>query len=312
MRRRYYSAALLVVALAVTGAFVYTARAEIFAALGRASPLFIALLYGATLAQNIIIWLVFHGSANAGSDHLLTCRMHFGGQVAKYVPGKVWALVYQGTLKSSDMPMGNIVQGNIVVTALGVLSVVAASTALLLQEWSTVAAVAVLALGAFVAVYLMSSDHLYRIVQRLSRLSKKTELTSHVAVPDYALLTKIGVYVGLIVTYVLSNVFLLYSFFEFELAEVLRLTAYLGIAWLAGVVVAVTPSGLGVREAAFVGIGYLTGENSFEVFASIAIVARAIQILQDLLSAAVMPTVVGLLQNKHEPRAEESEPPQDR
>jgi hypothetical protein len=295
---------LLIVALTVTGAFVYSARHELIEALGRVSLAFVALVYVATLVQNIIMWLVFHESAGAGNDYIRTCRMHFGGQVAKYVPGKIWALVYQGTLKSSGMPMGNIVQGNIVVYALGVLSVVVASTALLVQEWSRPIAAVLVIGGAVVAAYLMSSDHLYRIVQRLSRLSKRTELTEHVPATHFSLATRVGAYTVLLVSYVLSNVFLLYAFFDFELMQVLRLTAYLGIAWLAGVIVAVSPSGLGVREAAFVGIGYLTGENSFEILAGIAIVARAIQILQDLVSAFLVPAVVGFLQNKNEPGAQ--------
>ncbi len=311
MRRQIYSTALLVVALVVTAAFVYSARHEIVAAIGRASLLFIGLLYAATLAQNIVVWLVFHASAGAGRDYLLTCRMHFGGQVAKYVPGKIWSIVYQGTLKPDAMRMGHIVQGNIVVTALAVLSVVVASAALLIQQWSLAAAAAVIAAGAGVAAYLMASDHLYRIVQRISRLSRRTELTEQVPTSGLSLASRVGAYLALLSTYVLANVFLLYAFYDFELAEVLRLSAYLGIAWLAGVAVAVTPSGLGVREAAFVGIGYLTGENSFEVFAGIAVVARAIQILQDLLSAFLVPAVVGFFQDEDETRAQESQPAED-
>jgi hypothetical protein len=237
--------------------------------------------------------------------------MHFGGQVAKYVPGKIWAIVYQGTLRPDAMRMGHIVQGNIVVTALAVLSVLVASAALLLQQWSLAATAVLLIAGAGVAAYLMASDHLYRIVQRLSRLSRRTELTEQIPAAGLSLLARVGAYVALLTSYVLTNVFLLCAFYDFELAEVLRLSAYLGIAWLAGVVVAITPSGLGVREAAFVGIGYLTGENSFEVFASIAVVARAIQILQDLLSAFLVPAVVGLFQDEDESRAEETQPAED-
>ncbi len=311
MSRRIYSTALLVVALAVTAAFVYSARGEIVAAISRASLLYIALLYAATLAQNVVVWLVFHASAGAGRDYLLTCRMHFGGQVAKYVPGKIWAIVYQGTLKPDAMRMGHIVQGNIVVTALAVLSVVVASVALLLQQWSLPATAVLLVAGAGAAAYLMGSDHLYRIVQRISRVSRRTELTEHVPESGLTLASRVVAYFALLTTYVLTNVFLLYAFYDFELAEVLRLSAYLGIAWIAGVVVAVTPSGLGVREAAFVGIGYLTGENSFEVFASIAVVARAIQILQDLLSAFLVPAIVGFLQDEDESRAQESKPAED-
>ncbi|MBJ18187.1 MAG: hypothetical protein CL933_02070 [Deltaproteobacteria bacterium] len=303
MNRRVYSTLLIVIALAVAGLFVYSARAELVEAISAASPLFLALLYLATLVQNLTLWLVFHVSSGAGNAFSKTCRMHFGGQVAKYVPGKIWALVYQATLKSDSMPMGNIVQGNIVIYALSVISVVSMSLTLIVQAWSVPAALIVLAVGGGLSVYFMSSDHLYRIIQRFSRLSARFELTAVVPATDFSMVTRVSAYVVLLLSCLLSNVFLLHAFFDLELFEVMRLSAYLGIAWLAGVIVAISPSGLGVREAVFVGIGYVADANSFELFASIAIVARAIQILQDLVSAFLVPAIVGLVYEEDEARA---------
>ncbi len=300
---RRYSTVLIVIALAVAVVFVYTARNELVAAVSNASVLFLGLLYVATLTQNIVLWLVFHASAGAGDAYLQTARMHFGGQVAKYLPGKVWAIVYQATLKSDGMPVGHILQGNIVIYVLGVLSVVFACTALLLYPLSILLAALVLGIGGILSAYFMSSDHLYRHIQRFSRLSPRFELTATVPATDFSIVTRVVVYLLLLASYVLSNVFLLYAFFDFGIHEVLRLTAFLGIAWLVGVVVAVSPAGIGVREAVFVAIGYVNDASSFELYAGIAVVARAIQILQDLLSAFLVPAAVGLGYKKDEARA---------
>lgn len=305
--RRALSIALLIAALAVTAWFVYTARHELVAALNNVSLLLVGLLYVATLSQNVVLWRLFHASASAGDDYVLTSRMHFGGQLAKYVPGKVWAVVYQASLRSDAIKVGNIVQGNIIVYAQGVMSVVVASAALLAYPVSLPLALAIVVAGVALAVWLMSSDHLYRVLQRISAVSARTEMTSDVATTTFSVPVRVTIFAALVASYVLSNVFLLSAFYDFELAEVLRLTAYLGIAWLAGIVVAVTPAGLGVREAAFVAIGYFSGENSVEVFAGIAVVARVLQILFDALSAFLVPAVVGLFQQEHKARAERAE-----
>ena len=300
MNKRHYSSALIVIALVAAVMLIYSARDGLTEAISTASLHFLGLLYAATLTQNLTLWLVFHVSAGAGDAYLQTSKMHFGGQVAKYLPGKVWGLVYQATLKSDTMPFGNIVQGNIVIHALSVLSVVTASLALIIYSFSMSIAVIVLLVGGGLSVYLMSSDHLYRIIQRFSRLSARFELTMAVPATDFSVGTRAGTYLILLLSYVLSNVFLLYAFFDLDLHEVLQLTAYLGIAWLAGVMVAISPSGLGVREAVFIAIGYAGDASSFELFASIAIVARAIQVLQDLVSAFLVPTIVGLAYKKNE------------
>jgi len=294
MIQRRYSSALIFVAMLAAALLVYSAREELLGAISNASILFLGLVYLATLTQNVTLWLVFHSSIGAGNRYLDTAKMHFGGQVAKYLPGKVWGLVYQATLKSDSMPVGHIVQGNIVLYSMGIVSVVFTSAALIAYPISLSLAAIILVAGAAVSAFCMSSDHLYHVIQRFSRLSARFELTSDTPRTDFSIATRVAVYLILILTYVLSNVFLLNAFFDVDIHQALRLSAYLGIAWLAGVVVAISPSGLGVREAVFIGIGYVSDESSFEVYASIAIAARVIQVLQDLASAFLVPAIVGM------------------
>ena len=294
MIQRRYSLVLIVIAILAAALLVYAARNEFIEAISNASIFFLGLVYLATLSQNVTLWLVFHASIGAGGLYLDTAKMHFGGQVAKYLPGKVWGLVYQATLKSDGVPFGHIIQGNIVLYALSIVSVVFSCLALITYPASLSISAAVLLAGAAVSAYFMSSDHLYRLIQRFSRLSTRFELSNAPAKTDFPVATRIVVYIILVVTYVLSYVFLLYAFFDFDIHQALRLTAYLGIAWLAGVAVAISPSGFGVREAVFIGIGQISDENSFELYASIAIVALIIQVSQDLLSAFLVPGIVGL------------------
>lgn len=298
MIQRRYSSALIVVAILAAVLLIYAARDELVEAISDASIPFLGLVYLATLAQNLTLWLVFHASVGAGNRYVDSAKMHFGGQVAKYLPGKVWGLVYQATLKSDGVPFGHIVQGNIVLYVLGVVSVVFSSIALIVYPISLSLAAAVLLTGAMVSAFFMSSDHLYRVIQRFSRISAKFELSNSAPETDFSVAIRIGVYFVLISTYVLSNVLLLNAFFDFDIHQALRLSAYLGIAWLAGVITAISPSGFGVREAVFIGIGQIIDENSFELYASIAIVARVIQVLQDLVSAFLVPGVVGLFVNR--------------
>lgn len=306
MIRQRYSTILLLVAVAAAAIFVFSARAELIAAVSSASLSFAALTVFATLASNLVVWFVFHASVGNESTRAQTARMFFGGQVAKYLPGKVWGIVYQATVKSSDVPVGNIIQANIVTYALTVLSTVFATAALLVYPSSLLIAVVVIVIGAILSAYLFSSDHLYRVIQQVSRLSKRFELTSNVPLIDFSISFRFAVYGLLVCSYVLSNLFLLFIFFEFSLEDALQLTAYLGIAWLAGIVVAITPSGLGVREVVFVALGSVTGTGSYELYASIAIVARAVQVLQDLVFALVVPAAFGILGNRNSAGARKS------
>ena len=131
MIQRRYSLVLIVIAVLAAALLVYAARKEFIEAISNASILFLGLVYLATLSQNVTLWLVFHASIGAGGLYLDTAKMHFGGQVAKYLPGKVWPLVYQATLKSDGVPFGHIVQGNIVLYALSIVSVVFSCLALI-------------------------------------------------------------------------------------------------------------------------------------------------------------------------------------
>lgn len=306
MIRQRYSTTLLLVAVVAAAIFVYSARVELIAAVSSASLSFAALTVIATLASNLVVWFVFHASIGNENSPAQTARMFFGGQVAKYLPGKVWGIVYQATVKSTDVPVGNIIQANIVTYALTVLSTVFASVALLVYSSSWPVAIVVIFIGALLSAYLFSSDHLYRVIQRVSRLSRRFELTSNVPLIDFSISFRFAVYGLLVCFYVLSNLFLLFIFFEFPLEDALQLTAYLGIAWLAGIVVAITPSGLGVREVVFVALGSVTGTGSYELYASIAIVARAVQVFQDLIFALVVPATFGFFENRNKAGAQKT------
>ena len=285
----------MLIAIVAALALIYVARDELLGAIGSVSMVFLALTFAATLAMNLVLWLVFHAGVEGGKDFLTTSKMYFGGQVAKYIPGKVWSVVYQATLRSASMPVGNIVQANLVIYALTILSAVFASLALILYPVSKLIAALLIVVGALLSAFFISSDHLYKILQRVSRFSKKVELTSIVPRTEFSMAVRVLVY-GLVSSlYVLSNVFLLFVFYDFELADALRLTAYLGVSWVAGVVVAITPSGFGVREAVFVTIGTVGDPNNFELYASIAIIARVIQVGQDLISALLVPSVVAVV-----------------
>jgi len=288
----------MLIAIAVATALIWAARDELALAIHSFSLAFLVMTYAATLTLNLVLWIVFHASAGGGSEYSLTSRMFFGGQVAKYIPGKVWGVVFQATLKSTSIPVGNIIQANIVVYVLTVLSTVFAGLMLLVYPISGLLTIVLFVAGATLSSYFIFSDRLYLLLQRVSRFSKRFELASAVPGVEFSLFIQGLVFVVVTSLYVVSNVFLVYVFYDFALSEILNLVAYLSIAWLAGAVVAVTPAGLGVREIVFVTIGTVGDPANFELFASIAIVARVIQVGQDLLSAFLAPLIVRLVEIK--------------
>jgi glycosyltransferase 2 family protein len=217
-------------------------------------------------------------------------RGYFVGQLGKYVPGGVWAVMGRGEWARSE----------------GVSGAIAYTSVLLSMGSAYLAALVVLGLALPVAALTQTDiDGRYlwvllllpvgfallhpRILRPILRaLSRVTGRTIEPAVPTW------GASAGVVMLQLPSWVMIGLASYVTALALgsngrlVNILTATL-ISWVLGFLALPTPGGLGVREAAFVALATSLPSG---IAATVAVVARLLFIVVDVASATVMTLVM--------------------
>jgi uncharacterized membrane protein YbhN (UPF0104 family) len=91
------------------------------------------------------------------------------------------------------------------------------------------------------------------------------------------------------VVYVVSYSLMLHSVFGFDYTTSLTFTAYLGLAWVVGVLSIVSPGGLGVREAVFIMMAHASGVAvTLELLSVIAVVSRLWLVAQEIVGVLIV------------------------
>ncbi len=81
---------------------------------------------------------------------------------------------------------------------------------------------------------------------------------------------------------------MMYAVFDLPIQDSWRYIVYLNLAWIGGVLAFIAAAGLGVREIMFVLVtGYSSGNVSLNVVATIAVLTRFWQILEDLCGVVI-------------------------
>ncbi|HED13184.1 MAG TPA: hypothetical protein ENI62_05935 [Gammaproteobacteria bacterium] len=219
----------------------------------------------------------------------LAHRIFYYGQVAKYVPGKVWGILYQIAAVDKQGASVGVTSTNLDLMLVSILTNVSIAVALLVAPVTVLGSVGVLLLGILMALVASASPITGDL---LRRLMPKTYVQGPVhSPPDWtALFFRISAYyVVVLITGVLSYFLMMNAVFGLTLQESTNYMAYLLIAWVAGVFAVLVPAGVGVRELVFIGFGTTMMANvSIELLGSIAVISRIWQITQDLVVAAIV------------------------
>ncbi|MBE9563224.1 MAG: hypothetical protein IMF12_10225 [Proteobacteria bacterium] len=81
----------------------------------------------------------------------------------------------------------------------------------------------------------------------------------------------------------------MFAVFNFSMVQSANYIAYLGIAWIVGVLSFFIPGGMGVRELVFVILANsVSNEVSLEMLSSIAVISRFWIILQELTGISLI------------------------
>lgn len=236
------------------------------------------------------------GVGFAGITKRQLAHLYFTGQLLKHLPGRVWGVGYQWTAGNSVSSIGGWVMVNLghmlLATYFALWSAWVALALMSGVAWGLMAL-----LGGLIAYLLcwrltasrVLHQAITRLPGRIGSLATRA-LETMAAVPAPA---RWSIFILFCASW--SLFYLAWAAFglahsSLDAAEGVRMCAYYMIAWFAGYISFLTPSGLGVRELVF---AWLAQDYSVEVIALMAIVGRtsllAVDIILGLLFAPFAP-----------------------
>lgn len=213
-------------------------------------------------------------------NYLQTYQLFFYSQLTKYIPGKIWLLLYQRAYLKHPQATSIIILVNIELMALMTINVISVAILLLFKNSLSLILYIVLCT---VNIFFLYKDILNKILRW--SLQKFPFLHTRIVV-NHSLesaLTLIINYSIFTLTYLISYFLLLMAVFHFSILQSADYIALLGIAWFIGVISFIIPLGMGVRELTFIILSqYLSTHISIELVSSIAIISRFWAILQEI------------------------------
>lgn len=219
----------------------------------------------------------------------LAYRIFFYSQIAKYIPGKIWSIWYQAANLTSSHAVASVLFANIDLALSSVILVSGISIAIVLAKISLAMAVIATAVLFYAFLFVVTKCLPFNLSSRLSiyLINKKNRwcVCREISPSSYVCY----VFVLYTVLYVASYVLMLISVFGISIYSAVTYTAYLGLAWVVGVLAVISPSGLGVRELFFVFITQtMVLDVSLDQIAAIAVVSRAWSVVLELSGAIIV------------------------
>jgi hypothetical protein len=227
--------------------------------------------------------MVKHNALISARD---AASLFYVSQVTKYVPGKIWGILYQASRVEGMTGSIAILLSNIELMAIAIFTNLVIAISILsissypAVSWST------LILGIACTYYITKANPL-RSVRKFLGKKLDTENIDAITYSENILFDFFAYWVcsGL---FVVANFALLSAFFDLDNISNLHLIAYLLFASAVSVLAVVMPAGIGVKEVVFLlSAGGWTGHpEGFLV--TVAIVSRFWRVTMDLSGAALV------------------------
>ncbi len=210
-------------------------------------------------------------------------------QAAKYVPGKIWMIVYQKSSFRNAIPIAPLTLANVYfIFLVFVLTFCIAITAyaFTIYHWLIVPAV-VAGGGGFIA--LQRSTIFWRLCTRLTGIQSDWHL-EHDFVRSQALL-----YPLIVGTYILAHYLLIKSLYDIGSDNAILVVATLALSWTISSLAVVIPSGIVLRELIFFGVtSFVAPDLDPLLIASIAVMSRFWLVTVDVLGVICAMIFFGL------------------
>lgn len=210
---------------------------------------------------------------------------YYYSQVAKYIPGRVAALLVQRSLLAGPRATVATVMSNIELTAITGWLCTSAALVLLASSRSPITAVLVAVIAVCVGAWLVRMDWLplmHRLLRRIIPAYRSSGELPTMNCPSDGF-RAVVLSTSFLVLPAASSYVLLVHGMNIESTLAVPLTALLLLSWVGGMLAFVFPAGIGVRELIFFGLGGTLGQApAAELMAGIALASRAVQVLTDV------------------------------
>lgn len=258
-----------------------------------ATLLIVASLYCKSLVNLLLLRVFLHTRL----DHIDLLHSYTQSQIVKYIPGKIWGILFQASTLSNNARKGDVWVVNLYQLFIMNFATLLVLVAALLFYDALSLSIRALLVFSCVAIAGLFYFNIGRIV-RLLKLDEGT-FKKYAALIDRDLTLKIA---GLITLDWLFYIGMWYAlaYGQMEFSSVLSTAINYATASLVGILVFFLPSGLIARETAFVAFGRALGENT-SLLLVYGIVARLIFIAGDFLLFLIV-----LLTKKINGRAKEA------
>ena len=215
-------------------------------------------------------------------------KLFMVGQIAKYIPGKIWSFAYQISQIEKLGGAAGVILANfeLIIGAIYLITLIALVIFSLLMSKLLAFILCILGLLVFIIIY--KNNIIKKILNLIGNLYKNKIQTIKINKSSTSILSGFFIFSLFCTFYVLSSYYMLRSAFDFTLQETLLYVAILSTSWVGGIIIFIVPLGVGVREYLFViTASYFTSSVPMEVMLSIAVLSRITQIIQELIGATI-------------------------
>ncbi len=211
-----------------------------------------------SIAGNGVLFYLFLKAA--GCDHCTmfqALKMHYYGQLLRYLPGRIWGVVYQVSAAQRAIPAHQVVRANLDWMVFSILAntLVAMLLIAISQGWPwwILLTLLVVCLSILGLLFLGGTNWMLRRSANVlpNKLNNLLHALAEAKLTPRRMMLIVTVFILSWMLYLFGWILLSKVFPVFAHVDFIVLCAYYSLASVVGIVSAITPAGLGIREAAF-------------------------------------------------------------
>jgi len=241
---------------------------------------------------NLMLTILFRNSLRKYGCEITTCmanKLFFYGQIAKYVPGKIWSIVFQKSFLEKAGSTGAILFSNIDLLIVSITINATIALCLILFNISFVFVLLIYVIGVIVCLIVSKSRYMSTaarfILPKFRRLERNPPLRQDTLSNTFIVLS----YCAIWFFYLTAWFLVLSASFGLSIREASGYIAFLGLSWIVGMLAFFVPAGMGVREGIFILLAKHAGiDVTIETLVSIAVITRLWLIIQEIGGASII------------------------
>ncbi len=231
---------------------------------------------------NLLVFLKFLRADKANYNFLQIAKLFFTGQIIRYIPGRVWGILYQVVNTPVSIPRKNIIVANIELMFVAFSGLITTSMSIIFYHYNYLyLSIAFFMTGySFIGLVLLKG-WLSVFLNIIHWVTKNNNYRINIQpIKLQTVLSVLAMSVLTWVTFFLGWLSIEKAGYDSQTSSLIILAAIYSISWFIGYVSMISPSGLGVREASFLFLSQ--GLASSGELAIIAIIARIWLLFIDL------------------------------